>query len=77
MSSPRYSLPQQNWRKLYLEAIFESDRAKLSFRISVAEKALLRREQQLFKHRDIRERDAVNAALTSLGALKRCSATAA
>ena len=62
-----------SWRNLYLQALFETDKTKISMRISEAERALLFREHELFTGvHNPAERDAVNAALHSLHALRIC-----
>lgn len=62
-----------SWRNLYLQALFETDKTKISMRISEAERALLFREHELFTGiPDPIERDAVNAALHALHALRNC-----
>jgi len=44
---PSASASFQNWRDLYLAALFERDRQKLSSRIAAAERALLMRAREL------------------------------
>src|SRR5215470_6271769 len=39
---------QHSWRELYLLALFEPDKTKANSRITEAEKALIRRERELF-----------------------------
>lgn len=61
------------WRDLYLQALFETDRAKICARIAEAERALMRRERELFADRTAKlERDAVINALNALHALRSC-----
>jgi hypothetical protein len=72
MSSLHSQFAEQNWRDLYLQALFETDQSKMASRIWEAQTALLRREQQLFANADNAEREAVNSALHSLAALKQC-----
>jgi hypothetical protein len=62
-----------DWRDLYLQALFERDRSRLAVRITEAERALLRRERELFADSDGKaEREAVTNALHALSALKMC-----
>jgi len=66
--------PVVEWRSLYLSALFETDKTQLPGRILRAERALMRREQELFKMTsDEAERTTVNNALNALSALRRCS----
>lgn len=62
------------WRDLYLAALFEPDRSCLKARIEQAERALLKRERELFVSRqDSRtEQHALSAARNALSALKIC-----
>ena len=63
------------WRDLYLEALFETDRGRLCSRIMQAERALLRREHELFSDTSgTTEREAVTSALNALRALRTCLA---
>lgn len=63
----------QSWHDLYLQALFETNKSKLPRSIAEAERALLIREHELFTGRqDPIEREAVNAALHALQALKSC-----
>jgi hypothetical protein len=62
-----------DWRDLYLQALFETDRSRIRSRIAEAERALLRREHELFADSNGKaERDAVASALNALSALRRC-----
>jgi hypothetical protein len=62
-----------DWRDLYLQALFETDRSRVSVRITEAERALLRRERELFTDSNGKaEREAVTNALHALSALKMC-----
>jgi hypothetical protein len=62
-----------DWRDLYLQALFETDRSRLSVRIIEAERALLRRERELFTDSNGKaEREAITNALHALSALKMC-----
>jgi hypothetical protein len=61
------------WRSLYLNALFETDKTRLPARILSAERALMRRERELFAMAsDTTERTIVNNALNALAALRRC-----
>lgn len=60
------------WRGLYLTALFETDRTRLPGRIYRAQRALLRRERELFVEGSQAERVAVTGALHGLHALRRC-----
>ncbi len=60
------------WRSLYLTALFETDRSRLPGRIYRAQRALLRRERELFVEGSQAERVAVTGALHGLNALRRC-----
>jgi hypothetical protein len=66
------------WRKLYLAALFETDRSRLPIRISHAERALIERERELFTAESgPEEKTAVNNALHALQALRMCIELAA
>jgi len=61
------------WRSLYLTALFETDKARLPGRIYRAQRALVRRERELFTNAsDTGEKTAVNNAIQALYALRRC-----
>jgi len=61
------------WRSLYLTALFETDKTRLPGRIYRAQRALVRRERELFTTvSDAAEKSAVNNALHALHALRRC-----
>jgi hypothetical protein len=61
------------WRSLYLTALFETDKTRLPGRIYRAQRALVRRERELFAVvSDTAEKTAVNNALHALHALRRC-----
>ena len=63
----------QEWRELYLAALFEIERSQLESRISDAERALLQRERELFSSTDSRqEQNALVAARNALRALRIC-----
>jgi len=62
-----------DWRDLYLQALFEADRSRMYSRIVEAERALFRREHELFADSNGRaEREAVVNALNALNALRSC-----
>lgn len=62
-----------NWRDLYLQALFETNKTKVAGLIVEAERALFLREHELFSGpHDPVEREAVNAAIHALHALKNC-----
>ena len=63
----------QEWRELYLAALFEIERSQLESRISDAERAVRLRERELFSSPDSRqEQDALIAARNALRALRIC-----
>ena len=67
-----------SWRDLYTAAIFETDQTKKAFRITEAERALVRRERKLFlTSGNERELNALNTALHELDALRGCLGFAA
>lgn len=62
-----------DWRDLYLQALFETDRSRLGNRITEAQRALVRREHELFVETNGNaERAAVASALNALDALRSC-----
>lgn len=62
-----------DWRDLYLQALFEADRSRMYSRIVEAERALFRREHELFADLNGKaEREAVTNALNALDALRSC-----
>ena len=61
-----------DWRELYLQALFETDRSRHCARIVEAQRALVRREHELFANSDRAEREAVTNALNALYALHTC-----
>ena len=68
----------RKWRDLYKAAIFETDQTKKALRIIEAERALVRRERQLFlTSGNERELNALNTALHQLDALRGCLGLAA
>ena len=67
------TVPAYIRHSLYLQALFETDRAKLSARIREAETALVRREHELYTiGQSTAEREAVVTALNALYALRTC-----
>jgi hypothetical protein len=65
--------PVHGWHDLYMQALFETDRSKISARIRDAGQALANREHELYSlpHSAI-ERQAVVTAMHSLDALRGC-----
>jgi len=62
-----------DWRDLYLQALFEPQRDRMHARITEAERALLRRERELFAESNARiEREALTNAIHALYALRAC-----
>jgi hypothetical protein len=62
-----------DWRDLYLQAVFETDRSRLRARITAAQRALVLREHELFADCNARaEREALASALNALYALGTC-----
>lgn len=62
------------WRKLYIAALFETDREKIPARIVEAEKAIVARTQELFSSSSdtIEEDQALDDAMYALRALQSC-----
>lgn len=62
------------WHSLYQAALFESDRAKISERIDLAERAILDRVKELFAATNdhIEEDQILDDALYALRALRNC-----
>jgi hypothetical protein len=71
---PFVSLNQ--WRDLYVSALFETDRTRLPERIAEAERAIVARARELFSAGTdtIEEDQALDDALYSLRALQSCLA---
>jgi hypothetical protein len=61
-----------NWRELYVAALFESNKSKLPLRIANAEKKITAKARELFNSgdHDTMERSALNVALYALLALR-------
>jgi hypothetical protein len=65
--------PAYVWHDLYLEALFETDRAKIPMRIREAERALINREHELYASpQSTAERELLVTALYGLRALRVC-----
>jgi hypothetical protein len=64
----------QNWHRLYMAALYETDRQKLPKRIAQAEKALRRTAHDLLEipGDKVEEAEAVDDALYALRALRHC-----
>ena len=62
------------WRKLYLAALFETDKQKLPLCIASAELAMSQRARELFAAPEggDEERDGLQEALYALRALRHC-----
>jgi hypothetical protein len=75
--TPSFSRPHpRNWKQLYLDALFESDKAAIPGKIGEAYRAMVTRRQQLlsFETSNVPERQALDNALFSLRALQTCLA---
>ena len=74
LSSLSSSNDVQEWRKLYVAALFETDQQKLPSRIAEAERALMRRADELFvmSGDNGEQGQAVDDALYALRALSNC-----
>ena len=62
------------WKKLYLAALFESNKSKIPVKIAEAQRALSQRRSELLNQStgDAREIQALDNALFSLNALRNC-----
>jgi hypothetical protein len=71
---PTMSTEMQDWRQLYLSALFETDNEKLPMRLAQAERALILRDRQLLAlhANDSEEFKAVHKGLYALRALRTC-----
>lgn len=69
----------KSWRELYKAAVFETDKNRMSERIAHAEWALALRARELFHSgsEHLQERQAVDAAIYALHALRRTATSAA
>src|SRR5262249_131663 len=72
--SATQSLPCADWREIYLLAIRETDRGKLSLRIAEAQQQIVARARELFNvpAHNIDEAQALEDSLYALQALKNC-----
>jgi len=67
------SIQSEDWRDLYLAALFEINEADIPFRIEEAEKVILARTRDLASSSDgTRERNSLDSALLALRALRTC-----
>jgi len=64
----------ENWRKLYVAALFEADNDKIPARIAAAEEAIVARGRELFacSSDTIDEDQSLDDALYALRALQHC-----
>ena len=71
--------PSNNWKELYRAALFETDKNRMAERIANAEWALALRARELFHtgREHLQERQAVDAAIYALQALRRTATFAA
>ena len=69
----------QNWKELYLEALFENNKSMIPHKIALAQRAVFTRRSQLLSkpQADTEERQALDTAQFSLQALKSCFVMAA
>jgi hypothetical protein len=67
--------PNRAWHALYQAALFESDRAKVPYKIEEAERAIILRMKELFlaTHDHIEEDLVLDDALYGLRALRNCA----
>ncbi len=68
----------QEWRELYLAALFESNKARIPGKIAEAQRTLATRRSELLSSpaSDAKEIQALDNALFSLSALRNCLVTA-
>jgi hypothetical protein len=73
MSTGVAASPRKSWKELYKAALFETNTNKMSERIAHAEWALALRARELFQTGcgHLQERQAVDAAMYALQALRR------
>jgi len=69
--------PEKYWKQVYLSVLFENNKATMPLRIAEAQRAMLKRRKELFNSPRMdgdwaQERQALDTALFSLEALKRC-----
>jgi hypothetical protein len=79
MSATVAASPGKSWKELYRAALIETDQNRMAERIADAEWALALRARELFYtgRGDLRERQAVDAAIFALHALRRTATSAA
>ena len=79
MSTGVAASPSKSWKELYRAALYETDKDRVSERIANAEWALALRARELFRtgREDLQERQAVDAAIYALRALRRTATSAA
>lgn len=72
MSTGIAASPSKNWKELYMAALYERDKNRVSERIANAEWALALRARELFHtgRENLQERQAVDAAISALHALR-------
>ncbi len=66
--------PTPDWKKLYLAALFETNKARIPAKIAVAQRELRNRRAELLNRNvgDASEIHALDTALFSLNALRNC-----
>ena len=79
MSTGVAASPSKNWKELYRAALFETDKNRMAERIANAEWALAVRARELFNtgREHLQERQAVDAAIYALYALRRTATSGA
>lgn len=79
MSTGVATSPSKSWKELYMAALYETDKSRMSERIANAEWALALRARELFHtgKEHLQERQAVDAAICALHALRRTVTSAA
>ena len=79
MSTGVASSPSKSWQELYRAALYETDKNRVSERIAKAEWALALRARELFHtgREHLQERQAVDAAIYALHALRRTAMSSA
>ena len=79
MSTRVAASPSKSWKKLYRAALYETDKNRVSERIANAEWALALRARELFHtgRESLQERQAVDAAISALHALRRTATSVA
>ena len=70
----RSSERPENWKQLYLAALFENNKAAMAAKISEAQRAIAMRRRRIMDgpSSSIEERQALDTALFSLQALREC-----